>query len=597
MLAALCMVLLAIAGCSTPAPAPKKEVDVGSRRSPPAGDVVGSVGASGAYEYLGLPYAEPPVGEGRWRAPKRTKRWSDAREATALGAACVQFPSRFGGLPGDPGEAQGDEDCLFLNVYTPRYAGPVPSGDQALPVMVWIHGGGNVIGQGGNYDGGYLAVAQDLVVVTINYRLGPLGWFRHASLRGEGTTPEDASGNFGTLDMILALDWVRDNIAAFGGDPGNVTIFGESAGGRDVLSLVQSPPARGRFHRAISQSGGMRRSTAEDAENFVDDPEPGHKASSSEILLRWLIADGRAADRESAKTALASMSPDEIAKYLRGKSAEEFLETYPHEATEGLIDVPQVFAEGTVLPIGDGLASFASADGHAKVPVMLGTNRDEQKLFLYPNPEHVRQVLWILPRLRDPDRYEALSEHSSALWKATGADEPAAALIRGGAPGVFVYRFDWDEEPTIFGADLGQMIGAAHGFEIPFVLGNFDLGEEANVVWTEENEPGRKLLSEQMMSYWANFAATGSPGRGRKGDLPEWKHAPSFLVFDTAAGGGVRMSQDTIGEEEALADAYDDARLGNDEERCAAYRDLVAQSTRHGRKGAEGPCAEVPRTS
>jgi para-nitrobenzyl esterase len=428
-------------------------------------------------------------------------------------------------------------------------------------------------------------------VVTINYRLGPLGWFRHAALRSDGTTAADRSGNFGTLDMIQALAWVRDNIAAFGGDPRNVTIFGESAGGRDVLSLLRAPPARGLFHRAISQSGGLRDDSPAEAENFADDAQPGRPASSSEIVLSLLIADGRAADRSSARSALATMNATEIAGYLRGKSPGELLAAYPHEGKEGLIDVPQVFSDGTVLPSESGLQSLARSDGHARVPVMLGTNRDEDKVFLFSNPAHVRRVLWVLPRLRDPERFAALAKHGTAMWKAAGADEPAAALVRGGAPGVYVYRFDWDEEPTIMGADLSEMLGAAHGLEIPFVFGNFDLGEEVNVIWTAENEPGRKTLSAQMISYWMNFAATGTPGRGRKGELPEWREAPEFLVLDTEDGGGLHMSNETISEEEVLAAAYTDAHLGSEEERCTFYRELRERSSRH-HDVDDGPCTD-----
>ncbi len=569
-----------LVGCTATAPDAPSAPDPSSRRSPPAGDVVGRVGIYGSHEYLGIPYAAPPVGERRWRAPAPLAPWSGTREATRHGAACPQFGSPFAGLAIPSDEIGGDEDCLVLDVYAPVDATPVTAERPGLPVLFWIHGGGNVIGQASNYDGGYLAATQDVVVVAINYRLGPLGWFRHASLRAEATTEEDRSGNFGVLDMIAALGWVRDNIAAFGGDPGNVTIFGESAGGRDVFALLRAPGARGSFHRAIAQSGGLRSTTLAEAENFADDTPPGNPGSSNETLVALLVEDGSAPDVPTARAKLDAMTATDVATYLRAKPAEAILATYAREATEGLIDVPQMFPDGAVLPASAPLDGFATADGHAGVPVMIGTNRDEDKLFLFANPEHTWQLLWLFPRLNDPENFEARAEHGSRVWKAAGADEPAAALGKGGAPGVFVYRFDWDEEPTIVGSDFSKMVGASHGFEIPFVFGHFDLGPAANALWTEENEAGRKKLSEQMISYWVQFATTGAPGQGRSGDLPEWKPAPEFLVLDTDADGGLRMSGETLTEEEVLAAADADPRLLDDPDRCEYLRWLRQRTNR-----------------
>jgi para-nitrobenzyl esterase len=585
---------LFVAACARHEPGPLPAADADSRRDPPAGPVVGHVGRYGSHAWLGLPYAEPPVGERRWRGPTPAERWSETRPALALGAPCPQYPVRLAGVEGEPGTVIGDEDCLFLNVYAPRFApGAVPQGAARLPVMVWIHGGGNVVGHAGFYDGGNLAATEKVIVVTINYRLGPLGWLRHASLRGPQTTTAEQSGNFGTLDTIRALEWVRDNVSAFGGDPGNVTIFGESAGGRDVLALVQSPLARGLFHRAIVQSGGLYRASLEGGENLVDGTSPGDPHSSGEVLLRLLVQDGTAADRAAAKARVAAMSSAEQARYLRGKSATELLAAYP-AGVEGLIEVPQMFPDGVVLPLEDALVGFADPDGHARVPVLLGTNRDEDKLFLFADPEHVRYLLWVLPRLRDPERFDARAEHMARMWKAAGADEPAAALRRGGAPGVYVYRFDWDEEPTVLGADLARMIGASHVFEIPFVFGHFDLGREANAAFDEANEPGRRELSAQMMSYWAAFARSGSPGKGSRGELPGWGPSPSFLVLDSAAGGGLRMSDETVTEEEALAGIASDPRLRTDEERCEVARASLTHAHRLGETSLGAVCGGRP---
>jgi para-nitrobenzyl esterase len=162
---------------------------------------------------------------------------------------------------------------------------------------------------------------------------------------------------------------------------------------------------------------------------------------------------------------------------------------------------------------------------------------------------------------------------------------------------VYVYRFDWDEEPTILGGDLGRMIGASHVFEIPFVFGHFDLGREANAAFAEENEPGRRELSAQMMSYWAEFARSGSPGKGRRGDLPEWRPSPGFLVLDTAAGGGLRMSDETLTEEEALAGISADARLRTDDERCQVARAALTHAHRLGETALDPRCTAVPASS
>jgi len=561
----------------------RPEIDASSRRATRSGEVVGFVGQYGSHVWLGLPFAKPPVGALRWRAPQPPTQWTGVREAVAFGPVCSQFGSALGGVEGArPGEPIGSEDCLYLNVYAPRFKqSEVPAGDRRLPVMVWIHGGGNSIGQGGFYDGGNLAATEKVIVITLNYRLGPFGWFRNAALRGNGSNELDDSGNFGTLDLVRALQWVQENISVFGGNPGNVTIFGESAGGTNVFTLLLSPQAHGLFHRAIVESGGLRMSTTAEGENFADDTDPGEANSSNEVLLRFLIKDG-AHDRATARSRLAAMSPDEVAHYLRAKSSFDILRAYGSIPRMGMIDMPKVFGDGVVLPKEDPMQSFTRADGYNRVPVILGTNRDENKLFMFNDPQRVRRLLWIFPRLRHPRRYNLTAEYLAKMWKATGADEPAAEMRTTQGPSVFVYRFDWDEEPTRLGADLSVMLGAAHAFEIPFVFGHFDLGKQGNIIFTRANEPSRKTLASQMMSYWAEFAYTGSPGSGRGGRLPAWTawdngdpKSPKFLVFDTAAGGGVRMSPNAVTQASVLAAVDDDRRLATQKDKCMIFRELA----------------------
>jgi para-nitrobenzyl esterase len=561
---ALLTVALVLFACGGP-PAPAPHSDPITRRTISSGEVVGFVGAQGSHVWRGIPYAAPPVGALRWRAPQDAPRWQGTREALAFGPRCPQYASQLEGTH-ELGTVFGSEDCLTLNVWSPPQTASEP-----LPVMFWIHGGGNVQGGSDFYDGAALAVRQNVVVVSLNYRLGPLGWLRHPALR-EGVTHEEASGNFGTLDMIHALRWVHTNIAAFGGNPDRVTIFGESAGGRDVVALLQSPPARGLFHGAIVESGGTRSSGLEEAEQSTADPAL-RRGPGSQQLLRHL-----------AGSELAGMTHAEIAAFLRAQTPEAILAAYPETDSEGdhsgFYELPQQFRDGVVLPGVEAPAAFASGD-YARVPVILGTNRDESKIFMFASSKHVRRFLRI-PRLRDADHYYREASYRSRFWKAYGVDEPAAAMRRAQGPSVYAYRFDWDEEPTVLGADLGKMLGAAHAMEIPFVFGRWDLGPNSHLLFDDDNAPARLALSEAMQSYWGQFAWSGSPGRGRDGKQLAWTawdpsgpEAPKYIVLDTEAGGGIRMAHETESTAAVIAEltrdpAYDDAG------RCA----LLAEWTR-----------------
>ena len=594
------LLVLALAACAKKQPYAITATDPATRRTTPSGELIGGASRYDAHAWRGIPYAKPPVGELRWRAPQAAPPWTGVREAIAAGPPCVQYASAFGGVSDVPaGQAAGQEDCLTLDVWTPRFAdGKVPTGKARLPVMVWIHGGGNSIGTSRFYDGGNLAVTENVVVVAVQYRLGPFGWFRQGALRAGAADDAERSGNFGTLDLIRALEWVRDDIAAFGGDPGNVTIFGESAGGSNVLSLLVAPQARGLFQRAIVESGGLSPASPAAAENLADDADPGAAQSSTEIVLRLLEKDGTASDRAAARTRLAAMSAADVAGYLRGKSAAEILAAYTPMPGAGMIPMPLLFADGAVIAA-DPLASLGRGDGHAMVPTILGTNRDENKLFLFGDPERITRRFWILPRFVDENAYQASAGYLARMWKATGADQPASALQESGGPGVYVYRFDWDEEPVLGGADLSRMLGAAHGFEIPFVFGHYELGKEGNVIFTDENAPGRNELSRAMMAYWGEFARTGKPGRGGR-DLPEWApwHGNQTLLLDTTAGGGVRMADLVETRAGILADIERDPRLPERRQRCAVYRDLTLFSRGFDKQDywqvADGACAAFP---
>jgi para-nitrobenzyl esterase len=556
---------LALAACGAPPP-PAPTSDPATRRAVAGAELVGFVGTQGSHVWRGIPYAAPPVGELRWRAPRAAKPWSGTREALAFGARCPQYASS---LEGDRalGSVYGSEDCLTLSVFAP----PDAQGER-LPVMFWIHGGGNVQGGSDFYDGGPLAVTQRVVVVTVNYRLGPFGWFRHASLR-EGVSAEDASGNYGTLDLVQALRWVQAHISAFGGNPDSVTIFGESAGGRNVVALLQVRAARGLFHGAIVESGGTRSGTLEEAEAVTAAAPFERRGPSSGDVVAKLVGAER----------LAHMSRAEVAAFLRAQTPEQLLAAYPENGKEGdragFYDLPQQFRDGVVLPATDAPAAFV-AGNYTRVPVIIGSNRDEAKLFMFASSQHVRRFLGI-PRLRDAEAYQREATYRSRFWKAYGVDEPAAAMRRVQGPSVFAYRFDWDEQPTIVGADLGRMLGAAHVMEIPFVFGHWNLGPNSKLLFDEDNRAGREALSAAMQSYWGQFAYTGAPARGRDGKLPAWSAwdpnsptANKYIVFDTQAGGGIRMAHETESTSALLAEVSADSHYDG-AARCALLSDWV----------------------
>ena len=529
--------------------------DVSSVRLLGLGSVVGYAAPYETHAWLGIPYAAPPVGALRWRAPTPPEAWADTLDALTAGSPCVQLESRLGGVATeDPDGIAGSEDCLYLNVWAPRMDPDEMAVERArLPVMVWIHGGGNTVGHGGAamYDGARLAGTQEVVVVSFNYRLGPFGWFSHPALRALAANPEEASGNFGTLDQIRALEWVRSNIREFGGDPDNVTIFGESAGATDVLSLLVSAPAKGLFHRAIAQSGSTRSVSRAAAENALDAPVPGRPHGSAEIVASLLERAGIVPDREAARRYAEDLPEADLADFLRGRSARELIEAFRDPDRPETIAAPMLIRDGSVLPEDDWLDAFRAGRFHP-VPVILGSNRDEMKLFLSQDPRFVRRRFRFLYGIRDPRDYARKARIESDRWRDRAVRNPAAAMTASGHADVFAYRFDWDELPRFLGVDFADLLGAAHGFEIPFVFGNFTLGDPIldRILFVDETRETREALSDRMRNYWARFARRGRPGRGGSAELPEWepwaasddsKGRSTFLVFDSESDGGIRL--------------------------------------------------------
>lgn len=546
--------------------------DPSARRTTGSGEVVGFADAHETFGWVGIPFAAPPVGELRWRAPQPAPAWEGLREALAPGAPCPQLANLSAGIEGAPGTAVGSEDCLYLNVWAPRRI------ERALPVMVWIHGGGNTVGTANTYTTvSTLAGPWKVIAVTVNYRLGPLGWFAHPALGG---SDEDTSGNYGTLDLIAALRWVQENIAAFGGDPNNVTIFGESAGGVNAYALLAAPAARGLFHRAIVQSGLPITVSPAKASAYVDAGAQSKPTTSRELVNRLLVAAGEAADRAAAKAKQETMSAAGLAEWLRARSTADLLAPFAGgESPLAMYSWPAQIADGKVLPSEPLIEVLRDPALYHAVPLLIGTNRDEARLFQSFDPRYVKRWFGKIPRIRDPAVYARDADLVSAFWKAVGADEPASRLHAAQGSNVFVYRFDWDELPDTFLVDLRGLFGAAHAFDLGFVLG--EAGDPLRFLGaaTAENAPAREKLAAAMRSYWTQFAYTGAPGRGRDGSLTEWAPwdesatpAGAFLVLDTAAGGGIRMMRGRVSADDIRQRLLADPSLASDpRERCRLY--------------------------
>ena len=512
-----------------------------AERDTQSGSVIGSEDPNNTYVWLGIPFAAPPVADLRWRSPQPVKPWTETLGTTAFRDACVQLSGPLDGLPDDSGAVVGSEDCLYLNIWSPRDHSSFNA--EKLPVMVWIHGGGNTIGTANTYDASLLAGSEQVVVVTINYRLGFFGWMSHPALRTPDRNALDASGNYANLDMIAALQWVSDNIANFGGDQNNVTIFGESAGGRNVFSLMASPLAKGLFHRAIAQSGSVGTTPLWRAENFHGDTQPGQALSSREWLSLQLQNSGRAKDSKAARAAQMLMSDEETRDFMYSRSPQEILEGVSGGA--GMYSAPQSFRDGTVLPQDTLYTVFSDPSRYNSVPLITGTNRDEAKLFLAQDPEFVELRFGFLPRVKDLQAYNELSAYLTDSWKAMAVDGIADIIAANSSEPVFAYRWDWDEGGKNWLIDYSELLGAAHGLEVAYIFGGFDGAIGAPGLYTDNNIAGRDLLGQQMRSYWSEFASTGAPGNGRSGVLPQWRPwsnaGANLMLLDTARGGGLRM--------------------------------------------------------
>ncbi|MEM6543677.1 MAG: carboxylesterase family protein [Pseudomonadota bacterium] len=540
-----------------------------TQRQLASGPVRGAVAPNGALLWLGIPYAASTAGAERWSPPQKPRPWTETREVTRFGSMCPQLASA---LTGDdtPGRVLGSEDCLFLNVFA-------PSGSQVsseLPVMVFIHGGGNTIGNAAAYDASRFAQEQGVIIVTLNYRLGILGWFSNRILREQAKSAAGASGNLALLDMIEALHWVRANISQFGGSPKRVTLFGESAGGRNIYGLLASPLAKSLFHGAIVQSGFPGTFTIARSENPASGPEPGHPNSSYELLKAWLRKSPNQAEEE-LNASISQLSGEELLAYLRGLDLEQLFQ--PLAGESGMYRLPALFRDGYVLPSEPLPEVFARPGAWNEVPLLLGSNRDEQKLFMALSDRFTRQRFNLFPQPRDVEIYDRVAKHHSDAWKAVGVDLVLNAIAQSGsAIETYAYRFDWDEMRSTWYLDLPQILGAAHALELDFLFEPI-FSVKIPGAFNKANRTSREGLGRAMRDYWSGFAYSGDPGAGRSGTQPNWptwdRSTKLLMKLDNPETPGLRAESVylPIGDVKAelAAEGYLPPRL-----KCALYVDL-----------------------
>lgn len=535
-------------------------MDPAVSRNTSYGAVLGSddSASTGTYSWKGIPFAKPPVGAPRWRAPVEPDAWSGQRVTKTFGNACLQNGRIYG--PGannryDSSIAStlntpvGSEDCLTLNVWR-------PANDSAnLPVIVFVYGGSNISGYSADpvYDGAALAKAANAVVVTTNYRVGILGFMNLPQIKTGANAAED-SGNFALLDIVQALKFVKKNASVFGGAADNVTLMGQSAGAINTWALVASPLAAGLFHKAVPVSGGISL-----ASNLPPgmlptlNPATTYLAQANGLLVKLLIADGKATDTAAATAYIATQTAAQIADYLRAKAGETILTTLLANGLTGSGPIP----DGALVPT-DPIAAIAT--GHYnKMPVLAGNTAEEGKLFA--------PFLTLLGgknglKISDAERFNLMAGFNPDLptlltsadildasylpvtTPVTGFNAKTALLgsvftspsrdnvlhtLLAQQPGmVWHYQFNWAQEP----APWNEVYGAAHAFDLPFLFGNFGPSVFSNAVNSSANKPGRLALSAAMMASLGAFAQSGNPNNAALGRT--WPNWPQKLVSDAS---------------------------------------------------------------
>lgn len=462
------------------------------------GALVGRADAFGVRSFKGIPYATPPVGDRRWTAPTPAAGWSGPRDAGDFGASCMQPPWPADSVYADH-PPKLSEDCLYLNVWAPAHA-------RKAPVIVWIHGGGLVFGSSWEpyYDGKNFA-RRGVVFVSINYRLGVFGWMANKELSAE--SPHGSSGDYGLLDQIEALKWVKANIAAFGGDPDNVTIDGESAGGLSVALLLASPVAKGLFHKAIGESLGIY---SDPELKVADHGFPSAEQAGEDFRQKLGAADLKAMRAVDARTL-------QLASFKAGYRS-----------------VPTV--DGWVLP--RQLVDTFDRREESIVPVIVGFNRGEietLQALLPPTPASSEVYAAEIRK-----RYGDLAPEFLRLYP---ADDPKASMMAAvrdaifgwgaerivrdeAAAGAPSYLYFWDHE---YPAATARGLHAFHASEIPFVFGLVGPDAPPTENWPRAEGPQEEALANAMISYWVSFAKTGRPTAPGAPDWPRYVPGRGYL--------------------------------------------------------------------
>ena len=536
------------------------------------GPVIGFIDQLGVKKWLGIPFAEPPISELRWRAPIKINNWKTLKEVNSFSPPCTQFQSSLtaDGLV-KPGDIIGSEDCLYLNVYAPNSSkNKLENNNELLPVMVWIHGGGNTTGMPSEYNPEIFVKTENIIFVSMSYRLGFFGWLSHPLIREQSGL--NASSNFGLLDQILAVQWVKDNIQFFGGNPNNITIFGESAGGQDVIALYTSPIAKGLFERAISQSGGTSVTSIADAEkiNRYDSTLKNNYKYRHLTTEEWI-------DVLYKKGLINSKFDDkELLSDLRSLSSHDLMNAIAKgEFWDEQRDLARIIGDDIVVPKEGILGSLSDSNKHANVPIIFGINKDENKLFNFFDEKYVSNFFNIYFRVRDAFYYDLISDYQSLAWRSNGLDTPADLVKNSGQENVYAYRFDWDEEPKVLGMDFSLLLGAAHAFEIPFIMGDFDFGDQTSFLYDKKKTQERDRLSLSMMSYWAEFARSGNPSTSNNSNLPKWTSWKSggldsfrIMILDTLSSGGPKMDKSYVPISNLVSIFNEDIRSNEVDDKC-----------------------------